>query len=967
MKKILTQAFIALYIPALLAQDITFSREEYTSCLEIGNRQRVTKEPFLYSEVQYKYGLFQNFLGMYIDRPLYFDRSTRYPEGSFAYMTAESYFRDIEIMKAYGFDGSGSLALGIFNLYKMVNRFLDENPKRAKGHQEFPQFAFGGMDTQENVARKLDEAREILKIALKSPYTPKVNGRIPITSYYSAYVKRETMETFLATLREEFGDSFQVMGSLLLDRADTKQLEWNEATVAKYQARIQGVLDLFDGIQVPVSYDYHDKDYMTKPAFDIYKRYLLPLVVEQLNRPEYRNKLAGAVVTHGYINHMSGVNHGEFGTRRLRESLDNLMLLNPDFIVFFEWNEFNENTCFQPTLYNSLALQRLIRFYSHTLKGKNPEPNPGDDLQIPPLIVSTRETLKVGEVLEIELLNVPDTLTAGEYKVTFSLRDQSGKTITEFPSETFDCSKLRAITYSVPTETLSEHTVLLPSVDVTTCDGEKKTFSQIQYIRLLPTFCYNYKAVRQPLRDLLQPQSTHFKVSIDTNGLYVLSGEIDAGERLTALEVTDYGREFYAVDRNNEFDREKNIVVRGTITTRKGGSSALKLRVSEAPGWKFRPWGVPNVSFGRWKQVGDTMTSQTFLWGARIQMLLTIPRSQLAGKVQFTIGDEVKQFEVSTLLELGKIAQIYPQCRVDWEILNTLADIPNIIGKKQAQFSVTLPSDRTYPIFQMRAVTESGKIYRSAPIIPKQIPPERTELNIVSETSGDVIAVNVPKALIPTLKYQLNPARGAMLANRFDPYFDAQLGGGFVYAEPFRGTSIALPGERYDPEFITETKQTVLKFSGDSSYINFPLETFPRGSFTLKFDVRPDVSAQPYVLFRHFGIILGSITVYVKDGELYLAYGDRSLKTHQFASGLFIQPESWSTVVISYNYRQFTFKVNDEVRSYPVEKPLQALYFKSAIFGGHTKPGFGLAPGAVFYRGLMRNLEIHHNAVVFDK
>lgn len=33
----------------------------------------------MYPEVQYKYALFQNFLGTYIDRPLFFNRALRYP------------------------------------------------------------------------------------------------------------------------------------------------------------------------------------------------------------------------------------------------------------------------------------------------------------------------------------------------------------------------------------------------------------------------------------------------------------------------------------------------------------------------------------------------------------------------------------------------------------------------------------------------------------------------------------------------------------------------------------------------------------------------------------------------------------------------------------------------------------------------------------------------------------------------
>ena len=43
-----------------------------------------------------------------------------------------------------------------------------------------------------------------------------------------------------------------------------------------------------------------------------------------------------------------------------------------------------------------------------------------------------------------------------------------------------------------------------------------------------------------------------------------------------------------------------------------------------------------------------------------------------------------------------------------------------------------------------------------------------------------------------------------------------------------------------------------------------------------------------------------------------------------------------------------------------MKRRLLALYFKPAIFGGHTKVEFGLPPGSKYYSGLMRELLIRH-------
>ena len=956
---------VCLCCSAIWAQEVPFKRDDYSPVLESGKRQRVTSKPFLYPEVQYKYGLFHNFLGMYIDRPLFFDRSLRYPAGKFAYTSPESYFRDIEIIKSYGFDGSGSLALGILNLYKIINGFLDANPERAKGHKEYPQFAFGVMEKKSDLNHHLNEAREILKIALSSPYAPKVNGRIPITTYNSGFIKPEMMKEFLDTLRKEFGDTFIVTGELLIDWQDSEEFlnsgKWSTVTQQKYRDRIKGVLDIFGGIQIPLLQERYALDYMSQPDFGIYDQYLQAILTEILALPEYRAKLAGSVIKHGYLNHMSGVSHGEFGTARLRLQLDRLVRFNPDFIVFFEWNEFNENTCFQPTICNSMALQRLIRFYSNRLKDKAPEPNAGDNLIIPPLVFSAREALKVGEPLELELLNIPDSTIKTDYTVQLSIFDQAGKAVVNFPIETFNCAQLRAITYTVPTETISRNTTLVPKLTVITSDGQKLLFDQLQYIRLLPSFCYNYKSVRQPLRDLLQPKIVEFKAIARGNGDYQLSGRIDAGEPLSSLEVTDLGREFYAVDPINEFDREKNVIVLGTISTIKSGMSQLKLQVTDAFGWKFRPWEQANVSFGSWIQNGDTMTSNTHLRRANTEMLLTIPKEANNAEIFFSVGNDTKNFPLTNLQKLGKIGQVYDKCRVDWQIMHSLPDIAPAIGENTAGFSVTLPSKNAYPIFQLRAVTKSGKIYRSNPIIPNPIPEVFTKFNVISETSGKVVTTDVPQVLIPVLKYQIEPARGTLIANTFDPYFDAQLGGGFAYDGPFH-SSITLPEENHVPEFVTDEGFPALKFSNTSSYINFPLESFPRGCFTLKFEVKPEAVNDSYVLFRHFSSILGSVTVYVKYEKLYLAFGDKELKTHQFSSGFMLKPGVWSKVTIACNQKSIYFEVNGTKRSYELESPLRALYFKPSVFGGHTKPEFGLPQDFKFYRGLLRNLEIRHDA-----
>lgn len=952
MKKIL----IALVFIATAVSAAEFTRSEYQPDLTLGARRRIAQIPAFYPEVQYKYGLFQNFSGTYIDRPLFYDRALR-PE-RFSYMTKESYFRDIAIMKQYGFDGSGSLALGIFHLYKTANDYLDSDSIRATGHYEYPQFAFGEMGKFSADAKAYKEACEILKIAIKSPFAPKINGKIPISTYNSAYIKPEIMTQFLSNLRQEFGETFSIFGGLVIDWNDQKNNEWTPEQKQKYQVRISEVLTLFDGIQLSLGLEKRDSSYMTNINFTLYDKYIIPMLTEILAKPEFKDKLLACCLRQGYINHMSGVSHGESGTARLRYQLDRVIKLNPDLVFCFEWNEFNENTCFQPTLANSMALQRIMRYYTNIMKKLPPEPNPGDDLNIPPLILTHRETLKIGEAMQFELLNVPDNTGKHNYHAQLSLHDLNGNERLRFPQEAFDRSTLKAVTFSVPTEQFPQDPVLIPRLTVTGADGKELTFKQFQYIRLLPTFCYNYKTVRHPLRDLLTCQAS-FQAQANSDGSFTLQGDVKANEPLAALEVTDYGREFYAVDTAREFDRENCFLIQCTFSTRDRGLRRLELELPHVDDWKFHPRELPNISFGSWNFKNGKMTSQTLIWGARTQFLVQVPKNfKPEAEIQLTVAGEKHSFPLAELVKNHAYAHVYQTCRADWQIFNNLPDTPVNINHNDARFKVTLTSDRAYPILQMRAVTVSGRIFRSTPVIPRKIPGDTVNLNLVSENTGKVKTAKVLRALVPAIKYRIAPASGVMLQNSCDPYFDAQLGGGFVYSEPGH---YVLPDGRYAPEYTVDDGKPALRFDGTSNYVNLPLESFPRGPFTLQFSIKPEERDEPYILFRHYSWILGSVTVYAKFDRLWLAFGDRELQTHQFNSGLALPPGQWSEVEISYDYEYIRFKINGASREYQTAKPLQALYFKPAIWGGHNKEEFGAPAGAGFFKGLMRNLQITHN------
>lgn len=236
--------------PGKVTETIPFTRSE-SSPLPAVKRQRVAPRTLMYPEIQYKYGLFQNFLGGYIDRSLFFNRKYRY-KGNYVTMTEESFLRDCEIRLSYGFDGGGSLCSvpSLFRSYEKALIYLDRNPHLAH-YREFPQFCFGEMG---KYIINEDYAHRVIEAALKLKHSPKINGRIPVSTYNSARMPLPAVEKLLAGLKQKYGDTFVVFGSLKIDNDDENTFyqkgRWDDALRTKYRQRIADILRVFGAIQL---------------------------------------------------------------------------------------------------------------------------------------------------------------------------------------------------------------------------------------------------------------------------------------------------------------------------------------------------------------------------------------------------------------------------------------------------------------------------------------------------------------------------------------------------------------------------------------------------------------------------------------------------------------------------------------------------------------------------------------------
>ena len=954
---------------------VEFRRSEDFAPVEIGPRRRVADRALLYAEFQVKYGVFHNYLHKWIDRPLFYDRALR-PE-KFAYETPDSLAVHAREMRNAGLDGLNLFAMK--GRLKTITDFKDW--LAAKGLGDFSVLPTLGYGDDGNRTADPEIFLQTIRMAKAERSFPRVGGKVLVPTYNYRMFKPAEHKAMLAKLDAALGkDSYAICGDVDpglvygLQQAYGRNGKLTPAEQASLEKGLADVLDVAGGLQLAVAEMKrpYDGQYCSLYDFAFFDSCLAPALERVYARPEYRNKVLGFYVLQGYVNHMSGNDSSEDCTGTLRRFLRSVARVNPDFLLFFEWNEVNENTMFQPTVWGGRTAARILRWHSRRLKGLPPDLFPGDDASVPPLGLTYRALAKPGEELHFEILNVPDGATAKPLRAQLVLRDAAGALVTAFPVETVDPTKFGAIDYLVKTSDLPGDAVLTPTLVV---DG--RAYDGFAPIRIDPTVSWNYKTVRQFLRDRMAPTRSDIAVAKNAGGSYGFMCNVAFKEPLASLELICNEDEQAACGMGKEYDFDASHIVQLLASTpRQGaGSGRLKVDVQGAKGCRFTPHYTANINSGVpvVNADGSGFEVEALFWSEQVGYFVQIPKSISADQVTIEVsrpdrkGWPTAKLPLKTLLEKGAVGAVLDDAtsfRVDANRVRNLPDLPPHLKTATVNWKGVTETGTRYPVFHFRAISESGKVWRSRPIRPDAIPSGTTTLPIFDEFAKKPSEVAVPSALVPEIAYDFNPATGADLVNSWDPFYNAWLGGGTWYCEPYSDPRIVCRPGRRAPHWTEDDGRPCLKFDGVNDYVNFPKEAFPQGPFTLEMSIKPELPTNdvPMVLFRHFEFTRGSISVFIDRGRLVATWGDRDLNREpKIDSGLKVADGAWNDISISYDLHVFVFKVNGKAFSFPWEgRPFR---FKPSVFGGHDK--VELSPRApvepVYFRGLLRKIVFRHH------
>ena len=927
-------------------------------------RHQKTKEVYVWSRIQSKYGLYNNFLHYWLDRPLLFDRSLR--PVPWQVNTYPSFKKMIEQMADYHLDGVGVLigCKGKLHRYSLIAKYTEK--ANIPGFHFIPET---GIIPEANPQAKLDTSIDelVLKTAQQSKTALKINGKILLASYAANLATPEKWRCYLDKLRQKTGDNFLFIAGIgcskrswqsLRNEFETNNNSLKPATIKECKKYIQSYLDVADGVLFAggMRGNFNKKYYQT----------VVRIFKEVLQSPKYQNKYFGLSAKIGYINKFTSSILWEDGTKTLRGYLDAALKAKPDLILLPEWNEVNECTSFQPTVMRSFATKRILRYYIDTLKHKKLSPLKNDDISIPNIIINYRYCVKLGEKISFELLNIPDGTYKKKYTVKLSLLDASGKITKSFPAIKFDGKKLKSRTYNLISENYSRKLILQPVLQIIQNNKLIKITQGLRHIDLKATANVNRLCYEQPIRDLLKTKSCKFKVT-KTGKKFLISGEIEGKSNLTSVEVIRNGHEIFSVDPQKEFGSKDKMTTLFVYYTslKKDRKFKMEMKVLNSD-FKLHPLLRADNIFTNYSRKGSTVDIRQFTWCNRHGFFLTIPKGNItAAQLQFSSGKSKFIVPVADIIKRKVYSKTFNGfIRLCFKDYDLLPDLPQKINASKVNFNFSVDNDNKNNCFHLRVIDNAGKIWRSSPFIFKAPAKGKICLNVDSYSFNKITKIITDKNRIPFIKYIFKRDDSSTLYCSAGSEWFAELGGGTEYGQPFHRTH-RFPSNAPSPKptWRVEDGYECLKFDGVGNYINFPMSTIPRGEFTVEMDIKPSSKKKQLLLACH-GKYRGPFMLTLKNEKLSLIYHGRVLpgEKYMWLKAITLKPihkvpcNKWTNIKIVNDLKHIKILINNKVcAKTPCDR--EAFGFSPVVFGGiKLKNDFN------GFKGYLKSISFKHSA-----
>lgn len=893
----------------------------------------------------------RGYLGRYVDQPLCVDSSLSPACVAGSHVPFSALERSRQTAKEYGFDG-----------------FCSFLPTSWKNHRWFEACAESNVKDFLSVAvlqrfdpDKPDEERAFA-FAMTNALARLPDGRNLVLGYWSqgpAYWTKtgtspETMRRWMEHYRSTYGSNFVFIADLPEAGSSRLRAEYAKTGALSAESRdflrrlFRTTLSVVDGVSVGETHMLQrlDRETLTRVHLPDYLRTVFGILREVLNEPGMEGKLMGMVVVNGHENaYTRGYNVSHDGTRTLRGILDVAREFRPDVFKFGEWDEYNENTCFCPTLYNGTVTKRIVRSFFQEYRRERLTPLDGDDVMRPNLAVSYRKSLSPGEPLAVEVLNIADGTGRGDLRIAVRVKDENDATLRTFPPQAISAEKTAEARFVLSTETLSAR-ALRVEVAWEAADGRRGRVGEgLHAVDFAPRMSWNHKWVKQAIRDLAPIEKADVSL---TDGK--LCADVTCAEPILHAMVVGGGEILYIHNPDDPVSRfaedASNAVFQLAYT------SQLPAFPPPTRKYDFELHGVADAEwlFGT-KISRGAKHKACWLAMSTEPEYLRIPKDKLADAVldvDFTAGgtDVIRgRIPLAAAWQQGAYAiGAKGATQVTLARLNRQAVYPKNLNRKACAFSICPPADRATMAYMVQIVTTSGKTWRSRPFVIEKGPRR------------------------PVLDYDFSPKAGDVVCPKNgERWFMGMLGGFFSTAtcrnrgpatsgalEEGNGSATCRPDADWRPVRHEGDGGWELVFDGVDDVVGFPWETVPQfGPWEVAFEFKPDAVDRKACLFASAGIAgYGNLWGIMLDrGQVKVGFLDM-LDADQWVS-VASAPDAvragvWNRLRVRHTGMALELEVNGAKTAVPSQLP--GVSTSTSLLGGMPRRGH--------FKGSIRNLAI---------
>ena len=825
----------------------------------------------------------------------------------------ESHRKTYEIFDMYGIE--------TFNFYvygEHARRYYESVPIFSPNRKIIPTVTPAGYNG------KLSP--EILKIVGSSPHTMRLDGKILYLCW--TWVDIPQTKEFIKKLEEMTGQPAAFIYSCgTVNKsgvADPFNPYINDQGVPATSLLIwfdylTEVLEFCAGIEYSNYLTEHDGRLCAR----YYHEIIMPLFAAVCAQKKYNGKkLCGLEILTGYNNYRGRQRLSADGTKTLRSYLDIAKKFNLDILKAFEWDEYNEDSHFQPTVNKPMAYQRILKFWNDSNNHRPLSPNPGDDLSLPNLILSHRKQLQGGPDHELEILHVPDTGRQENYSVLAEILDENGKVLLTKELK-FNTAELKEYTLTLPGRDYIHANALITRLTID-YQGKKRVIQEgLPFTVVRPTVTNDQTWYSTPLRNVLFPKSAGVKFGKAENPAGALPERIEISaaadlnfpDPLSSVEIIQDGRDNrYSFDPANEFFQNDpewmNLILSFyRLEFLPGSKFDISMEMKNAPDavWFQAPKdpkmpylgnvSVKEESF-RFTENPEIKNLGASSW--RVARVIALKKADFDKAVfvikgTYTTGpDKGKTFEwslpLAELKDTGVSNFIQENgLQIALEIPQRFDRLPLPVMDNKAKFQTTLHTGYHKGVFAVRAVSRTGKVWWSAPH-NIALPPsgKKTEISVFCNKNG-AYDLAVDSSRVPHIQYRFDPSiAGNILTTAAGREFYGNIGGydlvptgyeGYhcsVYSIPysFRYQSKAGDGRKVLPQYEKLADGSYcLNFTGNGEFIGFPPSLFPqRAGYTVKFEFMPLDVDNDQVYFVHAEHDIAGFRLRTEDYRLVLDF-----------------------------------------------------------------------------------------------